>query len=71
MFKFFIIYKKRSTLNAEVVVSLKHLSNFWRPLDLTMINYKIELHLRWERNFIITEISRTFRAVDPNADPVV
>ena len=27
--------------------------------------------MRWERNYIITEISRTSRAVDPNADPAV
>ena len=27
--------------------------------------------MRWERNCIITKISRIFRAVDPNADPVV
>ena len=36
-----------------------------------MNNCEIELDLTWERNCIITEISRTFRAVDPNADPVV
>ena len=27
--------------------------------------------MRWERNYIITEISRTSRAVDPNADPAL
>ena len=34
-------------------------------------NCKMELDLRWERNFIRTEILKTFRAVDPNADSVV
>ena len=38
---------------------------------MPLINCEIELNLRWERNCIITEISRTFRAVNPNADPVV
>ena len=60
-----------SRLNAGVVVSLKCLSNFWRSLNLPLINCGIELDLTWERNCIITEMSRTFRAVDPNADPVV
>ena len=46
-------------------------SNFWRSIDLPLINCEIELDLRLERNCIITEISRTFGAVDPNADPVV
>ena len=27
--------------------------------------------MRWERNCILTEISKTFRAVDPNVDQVV
>ena len=32
-----------NTLNTEVVVSLKYLSNFWRFLDLPLINCEIEL----------------------------
>ena len=38
---------------------------------MPLINCKIELDLRWTRNCIISEISRTFRAVDPNVDPVM
>ena len=34
-----------NTLDTEVAVSLKHLSNFWRSLDLPLINCKIELDL--------------------------
>ena len=34
-----------NTLNAEVVVPLKYLSNFWSFLDLPLINYEIELNL--------------------------
>ena len=60
-----------SRLNAEVVVPLKYLCNFWRSLNLPLISCEIEFDLRWERNCIITEISRIFRAVDPNTDPVV
>ena len=39
-----------SRLNAEVVVPLKYLSNFWRSLDLPLINFETELELRWEIN---------------------
>ena len=55
---------------AEVVVPIKYLSNFWRSLDLSLIECKIELDLRWARNCVISEISRASREVDPNADPV-
>ena len=54
----------------EVVVPIKYLSNFWRSLDLSLIECKIELDLRWARNCVISEISRASREVDPNADPV-
>ena len=45
------------------------MSYFCRSLDLSLINCEIELELRW--NSIITDVSRTFRTVDPNADSVV
>ena len=32
-------------LDVEVVVPLKYLSNFWRSLDLLLINCEIELDL--------------------------
>ena len=35
-----------SRLNAEIVVSLKHLSNFWRSPVLPLINCETELDLR-------------------------
>ena len=48
-----------TTLNAEVVVPLKYLSNFWRFLDLPLINCEIELDLSWSKECIISEISIT------------
>ena len=56
-------------INAEVV-PLKYLSNFWRSLDLPLINCEIELDLTWSKYCVISQVSKTFRAVDPNADPV-
>ena len=59
-------------LDTEVLVSLKYLSNFWRSLDLPLINCEIELDLSWSKNCIISEISRTFRAVgNPPVEQVV
>ena len=43
-----------SRLGAEVVVPLKYLSNFWRPLDLPLIDSEIELHLSWSRYCVIS-----------------
>ena len=34
-----------TTLNVEVTLALKHVSNFWRFLDLQMIIYETELDL--------------------------
>ena len=34
------------TLNVEVTTPLKYLSDFWRFLDLPLINCEIELHLK-------------------------
>ena len=31
-------------LNVEVTITLKHLSNFWRSLDLPLINCEINLY---------------------------
>ena len=56
-------------LNTEVVVPLKYLSNFWRSLDLALINCEIELNFSWSRYYIIYKISRTFEAV-PKTNPV-
>ena len=54
-------------LDAEVVVPLKYLNNFWRSLHLSLINYKIELDLSWSKKDIISEMSTTPR-VPPNPD---
>ena len=50
-------------LDAEVVVPLKHLSNFLRSLDLSFINCEIKLGLSWSRYCVIDEISMISRTV--------
>ena len=34
---------------AKIVVPLKHLSNFWRTLDMSLINCEINLILTWSK----------------------
>ena len=48
---------------------LKHLSNFWKTLDILLINWKIILILTWPENCAIT--SKATRDADPDADPAV
>ena len=38
---------------------LKHLSNFWRTLDIPLIIYEVSLILTWPENCVIT--SKTYR----------
>ena len=36
----------------EIVVPLKHLSNFWRRLDMPLINCEVFLTLNWSENCV-------------------
>ena len=38
----------------KIVVPLKYLSNFWRTLDIPLINYEINLILTWPKNCVLT-----------------
>ena len=61
-----------NTLDTEVVVPLKYLSNLWKFLDLPMVNCEIELDLSWSKECIISEISITPRIpVNPNEEVVL
>ena len=33
---------------------LKYLSNFWRPLEIPLINCKVELSLTWIENCVLS-----------------
>ena len=39
--------------DVEIIVPLKNLSNFWRTLEMSLINYDISLHLKWSKNCIL------------------
>ena len=38
--------------NATDAVPLKYVSNFWRSLEMTLINCKVELNLIWTKNSV-------------------
>ena len=41
------------TNNVEIMVPLKYLSNFWRTLEMSLINCEVDLILTWSANCII------------------
>ena len=43
-----------NTKDVEIIVPLKHLSNFWRTLEMPLINCEINLILTWSKNCVIT-----------------
>ena len=51
----------RSLKNTKMVVSLKYLSNFFRSLEMLLINCKTHLKLNWNNNYVMY-------GADANAD---
>ena len=41
------------TENVEIMVPLKYLSNFWRTLEMPLINCEVNLILTWSRSCVI------------------
>ena len=53
--------------NTEVVIPPKHLSNFWRSLNIPLIFCEVELILTWSKNCVLADI--TERDARKNNDP--
>ena len=51
----------------DIVIPLKHLSNFWRTLNKPLINCEIELVLTWSKTCALGDM--TARAAGNNNDP--
>ena len=45
---------KRMVKNATITVPLKYLSNFWRSLEIPLINCKVELKLKWTNYCVLS-----------------
>ena len=50
----------------EIAIPLKYLGNFWRSLEMLLINCKIELSLKWYENCILSSArtAATFTITD-------
>ena len=48
---------KVGTNETEVVISLKYLSNFWRSLNIPLINCEVELILTWCKNCVLADMT--------------
>ena len=51
----------------EIVEPLKHLRNFWRTINIPLINCEIELVLTWSKNCSLAAM--TIKAARNNNDP--
>ena len=58
--------KANGTKNeVKIAVPLKYLSNFWRSLEMPLINCKVELSLKWyERCLLTAATTATFKITD-------
>ena len=54
---------KEGTKKLETVVSLKYLGNFWKTIDIPLINCEVSLTLIWSENCVITSLEK--RLVTP------
>ena len=57
-----------STKAVQIMVPLKYLSNFWRTLEMPLINCKINFILTWSENCVISNTAanedKTFAVTD-------
>ena len=59
------------TKDVEIMVTLKYLSNFWRTLEMPLINCEVNLILTWSSTFVIVSTNNanqnaTFAITDKN-----
>ena len=43
-----------NTKDVEIIVPLKYLNNFWRTLEMPLINCEVNLILTWSKDCVIT-----------------
>ena len=47
----------------KIAIPLKYLSNFWRSLEMPLINCKVELSLKWIKNFVLTAANNANKVI--------
>ena len=53
------VESNNATRYVNIAVPLKYLSNFWRALDMPLINCDISLILNWSQNYELTSKGNT------------
>ena len=49
-----VVANNVARINVKVVVPLKYLSNFFRSLEMPLINCKIKLNLTWKKEYVLS-----------------
>ena len=62
---------KEGTKKVEIVVPLKHLSNFWKTIDIPLINCEVSLALSWSGNCVITSLEKRLVTTAQGDNPAV
>ena len=47
---------KKIEKNTDIFVPIKYFSNFWKTLDIPLINCEMSLILTWSENCVLTDI---------------
>ena len=64
---------KEGTKKVETAVPLKHLSNFWKTLDIPLINVSLDisLDLSWSSNCVITSLEKRLVTAAQGDNPAI
>ena len=52
--------------NGTIIVPLKYLCNFWRSLEILLINCKFELKLKWEKRCALSAAGNNYTNAKPH-----
>ena len=64
-----VTHNNLTETDVKIVVPLKYLSNFWRSLNIPLVNCEVELILTWLKNCVL--IDKSTRDADYNGNPHV
>ena len=53
-----------NTKDVEIIVPLKYLSNFWRTLEMPLINCEVNLFLTWSPTSVISSGETKFKITE-------
>ena len=62
---------EEGTKKVKIAVPLKHLSNFWKTLDIPLINCEVSLALSWSANCVITNLEKRLVTAAQGGNPAV